>query len=297
MRFLLLIFVIGCSSSPYKKKSNDPYEVAVFDALKELELESEKIKRGVASVEPQNKFMKKAIGFKLKSIKRFKMLVFPANPNFNKKVDIGSLSGIDYASPMIFNFKTILSNSCKKLSKMRKYNARLYFVASEIDMKKKCLVVEGRQKRPKKWGKMVTRLKRDTTLAVRVYIDEDFRPFGKEVDIAVGMGKKAFKTVRLKMDVGQNLSSELSFFPIDLPNFKNPINGNRLNYKSEGAVRIPKDLFVLAQVKKYSKRKVCKSGYQLDMKNFLGEKVMIDFCAGSSWPFAIHTNSFFAILI
>ena len=286
-----LILLIGCSSSPYKK-GNDPYNSALNSAFNKIEEKRESQKRGIASIEPS-----KVIGFDSRHLKSFKMLVFPAQISFNKKRNLTDSEKIDYGKPIVFNFKTVLSGKCNHLKRIKRYNSKIFFGETKFLSDKKCFVIEGRRARPKKWGKMVTRLNRDDTLGIRIFIDEDFRPFGKTIEYALGKGRKAFRTVNLKMDSTESLSSELSSFPIDLPNLKDPVIGQSVNFASSGAVRLPQDLFVISQVKSKVKRPICQSGYQIDYKDFLGKTVMVDFCKGSSWPFAIHTNNFFAILI
>ena len=284
-RIFILLLLIGCSSSPYKEGA-DPYKSALNSAFDQVGGERQ---RGIAST--------KVIEFDSSHLKRFRMLVFPAQISFNKKRNLTDQEKIEYGKPVVFNFKTVLSGNCNFLKKVRRYNSRVFFGGTKFSAEKKCLVIEGRKARPKKWGKMVTRLNRDDTLGIRIYIDEDFRPFGKSIEYALEKGRKAFRTVNLKMDSSESLSSELSSFPIDLPNFKNPSIGKSINFVSSGAVRLPQDMYVIAQVKSKVKRPICKSGHQIDYKDFLGKTVLVDFCKGSSWPFAIHTNNFFAILI
>jgi len=292
-RLFIILFLFGCSSSPYKE-GTDPYKTALNDAFNEMEEKNEGRGRSIASIEPPEDFIKKVIGFKSSDLKSFRMLVFPANISFNKKREINDLEEIEYGAPTIFNFKTVLSGKCNFLKKVRRFNSKAFFGNNKFSAEKNCFVIEGRRARPKKWGKMVNRLNRDNNLAIRIYIDEDFRPFGKSIDYALLKGRKNFRTVNLKMDSQVSLSSELGRFPIDLPNLKDPIIGNSV---VKGALRLPKDFFVISQVKKRVKRPICKSGYQIDFKDFLGNLVMVDFCKGNSWPFAIHTNNFFAILI
>ncbi len=284
-KIFILLFLIGCSSSPYKEGA-DPYKSALNSAFNQV---GGGRQRGIAST--------KVIEFDSSHLKRFRMLVFPAQISFNKKRNLTDQEKIEYGRPVVYNFKTLLSGNCNFLKKVRRFQSRVFFGGTKFSKDKKCLVIEGRKARPKKWGKMVTRLNRDDTLGIRIFIDEDFRPFGKSIEYALEKGRKAFRTVNLKMDSSESLSSELSSFPIDLPNLKNPSIGKSINFVSSGAVRLPKDMYVISQVKSKVKRPICKSGHQVDFKDFLGKTVLVDFCKGSSWPFTIHTNNFFAILI
>ncbi|TDJ03992.1 MAG: hypothetical protein E2O68_09015 [Deltaproteobacteria bacterium] len=281
-KILILLLLIGCSSSPYKEGA-DPYKGALSSAFNQIDGS----KRGIAST-------RAIIGVDSRHLKSFRMLVFPAQISFNKKRELSDEEKIEYGNPIVFNFNTLLAGKCNLLKRLKRYNSNTFFGGRKFASSKMCFVIQGRRARPKKWGKVVTRLNRDDTLAIRIFIDESFRPFGKSIDYALDKGQKAYRTVNLKMDSQESLSSELSQFPIDLPNLLDPIIAQSIRY---GAVRIPQDLFVISQIKSKVKRPICKSGQQIDFKDFLGTKVMVDFCKGNSWPTTIHTNNFFAILI
>lgn len=284
--------------------SKVPYETALDDAFNELDSNSS---RGMASM---NDSMKE-LGLDLKNINSFEMLVFPkiidhhvkrGKPVALDQSKIKSMSRqerkeyfeskMTYYEPYVYNFKVLAKGKCRKLKKRKKYHTNKFFGGDTFRKGQRCFVVEGRKKRPKFFGKFFAEIKKEDLLAVRLYLDDQFRPHGQALDIAVKSGMKKFRTVNLKNDSSENSSSGLSLFPVDLPN----LSINQVNSVQSGAVRLPRNLFVIFKIKSQVKTPICSKGYQLDFKDIYGSSIMVDWCKGNNWPTTINTNRFFAIL-
>lgn len=285
----------SCSTTTYKEGAVDPYDTALNKAFSDLK-EKRLLKRGMASKGNKVSPVLRMLAMRPENLGSFKMLVFPTDLNMHYKRTLKNPNKFSYGQPQTFVFKTLKKGLCRHLKRSKKYGADIFFKEGRYGTSQSCLIIEGRRQRPRKWGKVITRLRRDDMLAVRLYFDDHFRPFGKSVDYAVKAGTEKFRTVNMKYDDNESMSSEMGLFPIDLPNFRNSQIKKSIKYVKTGAVRLPRDFYVATKIKSKAPRSICRSGYQVNYKDQFGNNVAVDFCKGKSWPTAIHTMRFFAIL-
>lgn len=290
----ITFFLSSCSTTTYKEGTEDPYNTALNKAFSELK---EKQKRGMASQSQSASPVLRKLRMRPEKLGSFKMLVFPTDLNMHLKRTLKNPNKFSYGQPQTFVFKTLKKGLCRHLKRSKKYGADIFFKNGIFGTGQSCVIIEGRRQRPRKWGKVVTRLRRDDMLAVRLYFDDHFRPFGKSLDYVVKQGTEKYRTVHMKYDEKESMSSEMGLFPIDLPNFRNSQIKKSFKYVKKGAIRLPSDFFVAAKIKSRAGKSICKTGYQVNYSDQFGNNVAVDFCKGKSWPTAIHTMRFFAILI
>lgn len=290
---LTALFILsGCATQ-------SAYQESLDKAFAELEGQTSRSVAGISD------------GIYVDKLKNFKMVVFPKAVDNHMRmgkseyIDKAPLSDMDeqerdqyldsrtvYHSPLTYNFKILKKGRCVSLVKSRKFATHLFFGGENFDSTTKCIVLEVKKEHSKFFGKRILDLKKDDILRVRVYLDEYLRPYGHSVDYAVKLGREPYRTENIKTDSRDNSSSGLSMYPIDLPNFK---NSSVIN-KGKDAVPLPKNLFVVFNVKSKVKTPVCKKATLYEHKDILGNVVESTWCGTQNWPTTIENDKFFAIL-
>ena len=197
---IFVLFLSGCSMF----SSKAPYESALDDAFSEVpSLDS--VSRGVTSVEASIK----GLNLNIKRLSSFEMLVFPkvvghhmkrGLPKNEDQEKINSMSDQErkyyfdskmvYYEPQVFNFKVLVNSPCRKLKKRRKFHTNKFFTGETFKPGQRCFVLEGRRKRPKFFGKIISNVRKEDLLAIRLFLDDHFRPHGQSLDFAVKLGSE-----------------------------------------------------------------------------------------------------------
>ncbi len=290
--FASLLLAWGCAT-------HSPYQVGLEKAFAELENKTE---RTVA---------KKVSGIDVQKLEDFKMVVFPKAIDLHMKygkntgIDTTGLSGMNekevdeyidsktvYHKPLTFNFRVLKKGKCMTLSKEKKYATHLFFGGEQFDSSLQCMVLEVKKEAPKFFGKRILELKKDDILKVRLYLDEYLRPYGQSIDFAVELGRKRYRTENIKIDSSENISSGLSLYPIDLPNFKN----SSVVEVGQDSVPLPRNLFLIFNVKSMVQTPICSKAKRIEHKDILGSVIESSWCEEQNWPTTIETNRFFAVL-
>lgn len=283
--------VWGCASKP-------PYERGLDQAFSQIENQT---KRTIAE-ESQR--------VDVNNLSDFKMLVFPKDIGIHRKrgkqntYDSNMLSSLSdseqeefiqsktvYYNPLTFNFKVLLKGDCGSLSKSKAHNSFMFYRDHKFDPKTKCMVLEVKKERPKFFGKFVKDILRDDVIKKRIFLDEYLRPYGVSVDIAVKSGREKYRTRNIKNNPFDNSSSGLSLFPIDIPNLK----GGETSMKEENGSLLPKNLFLIFNVKSMVKSPLCEKANIYEFRDIYGSKIRSGWCKQQNWPSTIETNRFFAI--
>ena len=302
--FLLLS---GCSSlTPYHKDS--AYQKALNQSFRAGETRISK--RILASSREQLK----NIGFDINKLRSFEVLSFPKvtgieNKNSDNVFDLSAVKGMtdsqkkeymdslqQFGKPVTYQFHAVELQSCYKMIKNRpKYNPSKFFGEASLYkpiQEKKCLVLEAKKKPLIKKGN----LKNDDVLAIRMYLDEDLKPYGKSIDYYDRSADNKKRTAEYRYNFKSSMSSELSEYPVDVPNFIMSSVSNSWKKVKKNSLSIPEQGYVKNKIKGLVKTKRCNSGYQAQYKDLFGNAVRVGWCKGHSWPTTIHTNRFFSIV-
>lgn len=258
--------------------------------------------------------LKKGLGIDVEKLRSFELIVFPkvtgiearSNKQFIKDSTVRKMSkeerqeyfnsNVEFGKPRVYSFRAVELQSCYKLIKNRpKYKPQKFFGKAELykeDQKKKCMVLQ--IKRDPELRR--SQVKKDDILATRVFLDENFAPYGKSLDIANRAKRKEVRTAEFRLDSKSSLSSELSYLPLDLPNLNSKLVRKNMKSVSKNPLNIPSDNYVKNKIKKMSKISRCSKGAQTYYWDMYGNKVRVGWCKGHSWPTSIHTDRFYAIL-
>lgn len=312
---LLIILLIGASCSSVKHyRADDVYKSALKQSFAEgndlIKVEEKVSGRILASKGVQLK----AIDFDLDSLRSFQVLTFPKHSTITHKNSMGDfdLSEVNtiteqqkldfydslqhYGKPVVYEFHAIELQTCYKMIKNRpKHKPEKFFGNAELyssNKNKKCLILEAK-KRP-----LISRanLKRDDIIALRMYFDEDLKPYGKSIDYYNKKAKSKKRTVDYRYDQSQSMSSELSEYPVDFPNFSVASVSKNWKISTQKTLNIPDHKYVIKKISRLTKTKICESGYQTSYKDLFGNPVKVGWCQGHSWPTTVHTNRFFSIV-
>ncbi|RLA64826.1 MAG: hypothetical protein DRQ88_10310 [Epsilonproteobacteria bacterium] len=290
---MLFLTLFGCATD------RDAYKRTLNLAFEELE-ERVESKRTIASKEDQ---------LSISKLKPTTMLLFPKIYSGNlkrseeKPINYRELNKMgkneiksffqareEYYQPVEFKINPLIKTSCKKLAK----NYKVFLQGRNLK-NENCLVIEVKKVMPKFFGKWISEIRRDDLLKVHLIMSENLRPFGKRVYLATQMGKKLYRTVDVVLDDKMNMSSELDFIPIDLPNPANFKIKKGKKFVATGLMRIPQDIFLVTKIKSQIKTPFCQNGDQVDYRDNYGNLVNIDWCKGGYWPNIINNSKFFAI--
>jgi hypothetical protein len=128
----------------------------------------------------------------------------------------------------------------------------------------------------------------DDVIALKLYLDSDYRAHGMDVESATGKRESAIRNLRLNPT--EPLSSGLLAFPVDLPALA-------VMPTSNADVEIPRDPYVQNKIKKMGiDTKCAKGSYTFHYKDVYGGPIAVTWCKGGAWPTAIENNRFFAIV-
>jgi hypothetical protein len=312
---LLIILLISASCSSIKHyRFDDAYKSALKQSFTEgndlIKVESKRSGRVLAS----KGVHLKAINFDLNKLRSFQVLTFPkistiSHKNSINDFDLSEVNGLTeqqkiefydslqhYGRPVIYEFHAVELQSCYKMIKNRpKHKPEKFFGNANffsLDKSKKCLILEAK-KRP-----LVSRanLKRDDIIALRMYFDEDLRPYGKSIDYYSKEAKNKSRTVDYRYQQNQSMSSELSEYPVDFPNFSVTSIAKNWKISTKKTLNIPDHNYVVKKINRLVSAEKCQSGYQTNYKDLFGNPVKIGWCQGHSWPTTVHTNRFFSIV-
>ncbi|MBT7609234.1 MAG: hypothetical protein HN576_05730 [Bacteriovoracaceae bacterium] len=302
-----LVFGASCSSIIHYT-SDSAYKNALKQSFEESS--SENMGRAIASKFDQLK----QINFDINKLRSFQVLSFPKNStiahkNLASDFDLSNVEGMSvvkkrqfydslqkYGKPITYEFHAVELQSCYKMIKNRpKHKPEKFFGNAEnyrSNQSKKCLVLEAK-KRP-----MINKsnLKPDDIVALRMYFDDDLMPYGKSIDYHDKSESNKIRTVDYRYDQNQSMSSELSEYPVDFPNFSLKSIASNWKQSSENTLNIPTQKYVTKKIKSQVKVIKCNSGYQTSYKDIFGNTVSVGWCKGHSWPTSIHTNRFFSIV-
>lgn len=303
----LLLLGVSCSTlTPYTK------DQAYQEALKQSfgEGTSKLNQRVLASSRQQLK----TVGFNLEKLRSFQVLSFPKiskieDKHNNEIFDLSDIKDLtdakrkayldslqQFGKPITYEFHAVELQSCYKMIKNRpKHNPSKFFGPASLYkpvQEKKCLVLEAKKKPLVKRGN----LKNDDVVAVRLYFDEDLKPYGKSVDFHDKSESSKTRTVDYRYNFMTSMSSELSEYPVDFPNFIMDKIVKNWKKVSKNSLNIPDQKYVKSKISKLVKTKRCQSGYQTSYDDIYGNPVRIGWCKGHSWPTTVHTNRFFSIV-
>ncbi|OUR97279.1 hypothetical protein A9Q84_13210 [Halobacteriovorax marinus] len=306
---LLLLFAVAATSCSTTKnyKEESAYQQALQNSFKE---DHKFHSRELASAGTQLA----SIGFNIEKLRSFQVLSFPKitgieNKNLDSVFDLSSVKGMtlsektqyldslqSFGKPVTYEFHAVELQSCYKMIVNRpKHRPEKFFGSADLyksNKTKKCLVLEVKKRPLTKRS----RLRKDDLIALRLYFDDELRPFGKSVDYHDKNESKNTRTVDYRIDQRSSMSSELSEFPVDFPNFSATRVLRSWKKSSSATLNIPDQKYVQSKITKLVRVKKCNSGYQTNYKDIFGNKVRVGWCKGHSWPTTIHTNRFFSIV-
>lgn len=320
--------VAGCSTQSQRGKwASNPYEASLDQAF--AQLKTTKMTGRVVASETEVPKELSVVSANFRDLSTdFEVLVFPKKSDITEKhighekaelrialiKKFGKTDGlkkydevkndnlVEYQKPVSYRFSDQRMTSCYNIVKenSKKWNAKDFFGSPEVYRKhkdKQCAIIQVKQVSPKI---RVSKIRKDDVLAMRIFIDDMFRPYGKEIDIA-RVSKARYRKgqvgrVRIPYSNKNSMSSELSYFPIDIPNFLNNKVKLNWNYVETNALSIPNDYYVKNKIEKLVKVDLCDSGYTTAYSDIYGRTVKVGWCKGHSWPTTITTNNFFAVL-
>lgn len=320
MTVLSTVFIFGCSTAIHQKNQSESAtanlekDEAFQKGLREayFDIGHRNLLRSPAE---KGQSQLREVAFNVELLRSFKVLVFPKYNNQVEKSNeeiydpqkLESLSPSErrqvnsslenYQSPFIFQFRAVELQSCYKLIQMRpKFKPEMIFGKKENfgdNQAKKCVVLEGKVDDLRRKD-----IRKDDILALRIYFDENFIPYGKAIDLALeSKNKENFRTVLTRIDPSKSFSSELSLFPIDVPNFLSYLPSK--NWKAIGEnVFVPHHPVVKRNLQKFKVSSSCKTGlYETNFKDDLNRFVSINWCKNDPWPTMIETNNSYSVLL
>lgn len=205
--------------------------------------------------------------------------------------------------PQTFQVSVIANLPCKrfvedKSNLFKKYNVKEIFDKNLESTEKKCAILEMTSLKMKKANADLIR--RGDILKYRVFIDNEWKTYGYEIDELTGQVKNTV-TRKIKFDSQYSGSSGLSMFPIDLPILSQNDEAEPAEKVGDLSAEIKKiegfddfALHQLAEEKRNFKLQSCK-GVKLKYRDYYGQSVEVGVCDRSPWPDYINNSRFVAI--
>jgi hypothetical protein len=282
LSFLILFafaLLQGCSSKPKLEVTGDtvkPYDLALDAAFQEVEIAQRKPAASQISLKERLKF---DLGRLQGSVQ---VAVFSKIGNLTSKKREAVSS--NYAGPVFFEISAQRLLSCAKLKKETtpRWRIQEFFDQGASDQ----AVCGIFRVRPSGVRSRNFR-KRSEVQEMRLYVSDDFRPHGLEVEFLEDGETQVSRPLKLDPEIPGGVS--LAMFPVDLP-----ILSQILQYEKR-IVNLPQDPKFQSRFRK-AKLSICEEGYQFSYRDAYGVENQVTWCEGSSWPSIVETPSYLAIL-
>jgi len=287
--FAFCLIISGCAGlvpriwDPHKNSATQAYHQKV---LKELEDNS---KRSPASLLSDFKINFRAL--RALSPAKFEVYVFPKTSSQNSKEldDEDSYLG----PPRVFEISILAVNPCSQFiyeGLFSKYRAREAFPIELAEgSNRHCAILQITDKYLMGLDKAL--LRQDDQLSLRIFIDDNYKLHA--IDHIHFVSRGDIKIVR-RIGENEKLSSDLSFFPIDLPFLNSKAKAGPVDQEFSSLLD-PVALFQIQQKYSTSFRRPECDGVTISQLDSLNGTTRIGWCQGVPWPSYIENLRFFSV--
>jgi hypothetical protein len=288
---LFCLFFIFSGCAVLAPRIWDPYKNSATQAshqkiLQELE---ENSKRSPASLLSDFKINFRAL--RALSPAKFEVYVFPKISSQNSKELDNDESYL--GPPRVFEISILAVNPCSQFINeglFSKYRAREAFPAELAEGNNRhCAILQITDKYLMGLDKAL--LRQDDQLSLRIFIDDTYKLHA--IDHIHYVSRGDIKIVRR---IGENeaLSSDLSFFPVDLPFLNSKMKPGSVDQEFSNLLD-PVALFQIQQKYSASFRQPKCDGVTISQFDSLSGNTRIGWCQGVPWPSYIENLRFFSV--
>lgn len=223
--------------------------------------------------------------------KSFKVFVYPKLSLLAMKSNIKENSNLGFAKLKEYQVTTNPVQKCKTLLNPNTKNYASYNLKSVFDLKladteKNCAVV---QVKDLQYANLNADLiKKGDLLSMSLFIDEDWRVYGYNVQEFTGEYKKTV-TKNIKLDSNYNMSSGLTRFPVDLPILS--MNPDLISIENVNSKEVIDSKNIQLKLPEIANCKAVK----INFRDYFGQQVETTKCENSPWPAVIENSKFVAI--
>ncbi len=291
--FLLISFfaLFGCAHEPTPEGAIDPEEFQNFGQYKMAR--DQRTPAAQLSI-AANAHAKLSDLNKIKP-GRFEVYVYPKMSSQNLKTKSNEAPLL--MKPQVYEVATIAMTPCQTMISGRmfaKYRPDLVFAADlGKDDKRDCAIVQVTSKTMRQRPHSLIRP--NDVLAIRLYLDDEYRLHGQEKDIYVD--SRNLRVDRIKNDPNLPSSSGLSLFPIDLPTEFMMIQGFPAKARLQSASDSGLDRLAVKQAQRLNHNFQTANCDAAVFKHisYYGAVTSVNWCQGLPWPAKMENARFTAV--